>query len=135
MLSESTLHSPEVQCCQLSRIIQEIPDFGGYLPVSRFEYEISWAQLFEGRLVLNPGLNLTRVSFSLVQKHFLGQFSLIFIEYQIINLLTKRTKLNLLYKLSYLDSNFALTLGYLNPALNNPALKFAISLVDSTFRL
>ena len=24
--------------------------------------------------------------------------------------------------LSYLNSNFALTLGYLNPALNNPAL-------------
>ena len=30
----------------------------------------SWAQLFEGRLALNPGLNLTRVSFSCVQKHF-----------------------------------------------------------------
>ena len=32
----------------------------------------SWAQLFEGRLTLNLGLNLTRVSFSCVQKHFLG---------------------------------------------------------------
>ena len=83
-----------------------------------------WAQLFEGRLVLNPGLNLTQVSFSFVQKHFLGQFSLIFIEHRIIILLTKRTKLNLLYKLSYLNSNFALTLGYLNPALNNPALVY-----------
>ena len=31
-----------------------------------------WAQLFEGRLALNPGLNLTRVSFSCVLKHFLG---------------------------------------------------------------
>ena len=79
------------------------------------------AQLFEGRLALNPGLNFTWVSFSFVQKHFLGQFSLIFIEHRIINLLTKRIKLNLLYKLSYLNSNFALTLGYLNPALNNPA--------------
>ena len=29
------------------------------------------AQLFKGRLSLNPGLNLTRVSFSCVQKHFL----------------------------------------------------------------
>ena len=29
------------QCCQLSRIIQETPDFGPYLPVSRLEYEIS----------------------------------------------------------------------------------------------
>ena len=28
----------------------------------------------------------------------------------------------LLFKLSYLNSYFALTLGYLNPALNNPAL-------------
>ena len=62
--------------------------------------------------MLNPGLNLTRVSFSFVQKHFLGQFSLILIEHRIINLLTKRIELNLLYKLSYLNSNFALTLGY-----------------------
>ena len=29
------------------------------------------AQLFEGRLALNPGLNLTQVSFSGVLKHFL----------------------------------------------------------------
>ena len=29
-------------------------------------------QLFEGRLALDPGLNLTRISFSCVQKHFLG---------------------------------------------------------------
>ena len=60
----------------------------------------SWAQLFEGRLALYPGLNLTSVSFSFVQKHFLGQFSRIFIEHRIINLLAKRIKLNLLYKLS-----------------------------------
>ena len=30
------------------------------------------AQLFEDRLALNPGLNLTWVSFSYAQKHFLG---------------------------------------------------------------
>ena len=30
------------------------------------------AQLFEGRLALNPGLKLTPVSFSCFQKHFLG---------------------------------------------------------------
>ena len=30
------------------------------------------AQLFEDRLELNPGLNLNEVSFSCVQKHFLG---------------------------------------------------------------
>ena len=33
----------------------------------------------------------------------------------------KRIKLHLLFKLSYLSSNFALTLGYINPASNNPA--------------
>ena len=32
-----------------------------------------------------------------------------------------RLKLNLRFKLSYVNSNFALALGYLNPALNNPA--------------
>ena len=37
---------------------------------SKWNKYVSWAQLFEGRLVLNPGLNLTRVSF--VQKHFHG---------------------------------------------------------------
>ena len=31
-------------------------------------------------------------------------------------------KLNLLFNLSYLNSNFALSLEYLNPALNNPVL-------------
>jgi len=30
------------------------------------------AKLFEGQLAINSGLNLTRVSFSCVQKHFLG---------------------------------------------------------------
>ena len=69
------------------------------------------AQLFEGRL--------TRVSFSFDKKHFLGLLSLLFLRTSIINLLTKKIKLKLLFKLSYLKSNFALTLGCLNPALNN----------------
>ena len=34
----------------------------------------------------------------------------------------KRFELNFLLKLSDLKSNFTLTLGYLNPALNNPGL-------------
>ena len=38
-------------------------------------------------------------------------------------MLTKRIKLNLIFKLSYLNSNFALTMAYLNPALNNPVLR------------
>ena len=33
---------------------------------------LPWAQLLEGRLALNPGLNLTRVSFCRVQKHLPG---------------------------------------------------------------
>ena len=36
-------------------------------------------------------------------------------------IITKFIKLNLIFKLSYLNSNFLLTLGYLNPALNIPA--------------
>ena len=46
----------------------------------------------------------------------------IFLKHSIIKLRAKRIKLNLLFKLSYLNSNFALSLEYLNPALNNPVL-------------
>ena len=74
---------------------------------------VSRAQLFERRLAL------TRVSFH--QKHSIEWFSLLFLEYPIVKLWAKRIKLNLIFKLSYLSSNFALTLGYLNPASNNPA--------------
>ena len=35
-------------------------------------------------------------------------------------------KLNLLFKLSYLNSSLMLTLGYLNPALNNLALDLEV---------
>ena len=81
-----------------------------------------WTQLFEGRLALNLALNFTLVSFSCAQKHFLGSFSLLFLELPIINLLTKRIKTEMLFTLSKVNSNLALTLGYLNPALNNSAL-------------
>ena len=33
----------------------------------------------------------------------------------------------MIFKLSYLNSNLALTLGYVNPALNNPALLGGLS--------
>ena len=49
----------------------------------------------------------------------------IFLEYPVIKLQAKKIKLNLLFTLSYLCSHFALmylTLGYLNPPSNNPAL-------------
>ena len=42
-------------------------------------------------------------------------------EHLIIKLLTKRILLNFPLKLPELKSDFTLTLGYLNPALNNPA--------------
>ena len=73
------------------------------------------AQLFEGWLSLNPGFfffcskAFSRTIFSNIHRASNHQ------------LVDKRIKLTLLYKLSYLNSNFALTLGCLNPALNNPA--------------
>ena len=79
------------------------------------------AQLFEGRLALNPGLNLIRVFFSCVQKNFLGLFSPLCLKLPVINLSTERIKTEMLFKLSNQNSNLALTLGYLNPALNNSA--------------
>jgi len=39
----------------------------------------------------------------------------------------------MLFKLSNLNSNLALTLGYLNPALNNSALKSRISVMTHTY--
>ena len=44
-----------------------------------------------------------------------------FIEHQIIIFVTKRIRLNFLLRPSDLKSDFTLTLGYLNLALNNPA--------------
>ena len=61
----------------------------------------------------NPGLNF----FSFFFFFCLNAFSrIIFTKLQ-----TKGIKLNSLLKLLYLNSNFVLTLGYLNPALNNRA--------------
>ena len=57
-------------------------------------------------------------SYSSVQKHFHGYVSRFFIEHQLITLQAKRVT----FKLSFLNWNLALTLGCLNPALNNPAL-------------
>ena len=74
------------------------------------------AQLFEGRLALNPGLNLTRFLSHLFKRIFSDNFLCYFEKHPIINLLTKRIEVNLLFKLSYLNSNFALTVGYLDLA-------------------
>ena len=48
-----------------------------------------------------------------------------FIEHQIIIFVTKRIRLNFLLRPSDLKSDFTLTLGYLNLALNNPALEYS----------
>ena len=46
-------------------------------------------------------------------------------------LVDERIKIEMLFKLSYLNSNLALTLVYLNPAMNNSAL--GVSKVRSDF--
>lgn len=46
---------------------------------------------------------------------------LFFLEHPVSKLSIKRIKLILLFELSYMNSNFAVTLGYLNPAFNNQA--------------
>ena len=48
-----------------------LKDYIGLIQAVKVSMNFS-AQLFEGRLVLNPALNLTQVYFSFVQKHFLG---------------------------------------------------------------
>ena len=56
---------------------------------------------------------------------------MLFLELPIINLKTDRIKTEMLFKLSNLNSNLALTLGYLNPALNNSALVYSRYVVTS----
>ena len=70
----------------------------------------------------NPGLNFNPGYFFFLSKALSRiRFSAV-LKYPIIKLQAKSIKLNLPFKLSYPSSNFALTLGYLNPTSNNPAL-------------
>ena len=62
----------------------------------------------------NPWLNFNPLSFSFCVKAFPRIIALFFLEQPSTKLQTKRIKLNLLF-------NFTQTLGYLNPALKNPA--------------
>ena len=69
---------------------------------------------------INPGLNFNLGSSFFCLKVFSWiNFSWLFRASN--HQKARRIKLNLLFKLSYLNSNLALTLGYLKPALNNPA--------------
>ena len=69
----------------------------------------------------NPGLNFNPGFFFFCFKAFSRIIFPFFLEQPITELQTRSIKLNLLFKLLYLNSNFALTLGYFNPALNNSA--------------
>ena len=71
----------------------------------------------------NPGLNFI-IGFyvSLLKSRFRIILPFSFLGHLIIKLKTKRVKLSFLFKLSDLKTSFILTVGYLNPVLNNPAL-------------
>ena len=78
---------------------------------------LPWAELLEGRLALNLG------SFFLCSKAFSG--IILIILFWASNHLTcrqKELKLKCFLSFQNLNSNLALNLGYLNPALNNLAL-------------
>ena len=75
------------------------------------------AQLFEGWLTQTQSFVFFSFFFS---KAFSQIIFLFFLQYSIINVYTK-IKLNFLFKLSHVISNFTVTEDYLNPALNNPA--------------
>ena len=83
----------------------------------------------------NPGLNFNPGFFFLLSKAHCRIFSLFFLEYPITKLKAKRIKLNLPFKLSYPSSNFTLTVGYLNPASNNPALGMSLTCFGSEYRM
>ena len=75
-----------------------------------------WAQLYDGRLAINPGFfflfskAFSRIIFSVIFKASNNQ------------LVENKIEFELIFKLPYLNSNLALTLGYLDPALNNSNL-------------
>ena len=70
----------------------------------------------------NPGLNFNLGFYiSLFKSCLMIIFFVYFQSISINKQKTKRFKLNFFFKLSDLKSNFIPTLGYLNPALNNPA--------------
>ena len=109
MGTENAMKQQEIRCFDLKNTVLH-------------HHNNTWAQLFEGRLALTQGQILIWVSLFLYSKAFLGKFSVSFSKHQIVILQTKRIRLNFLLKLLDLKSDFTLTLGYLNPALNNPAL-------------
>ena len=83
----------------------------------------------------NPGLNFNPGPLFFSSKAFSRTiFSILFrvANHQIVD---KKIKLNLLFKLLYLNSNLELTQSYLNPDLNNSALEFTFSMKACSFHL
>ena len=58
----TTTAGKEDQCCQLSQIIQETPDFVPYLPVSRLESDISW---IIAEVAISCRLNFSTIKFQI----------------------------------------------------------------------
>ena len=90
------------------------------MQVSRAQDTVS-----EGRLALNSNLGSFFCLFkSIFSDNFLSLF----------RTLNQRIIHKKLFKLSYLNSNFALAPGYLNPALYNPARDLKVEMVRKTNR-
>ena len=93
-----------------------------------WSYPLSTQDSVVRRLISNnPGLNFNPrffIFFSKASSRIF--FSIFFLRSSNYQTWTKRTKMNFLFKLSYLNSNFTLTLGYLNLPFNNPAHGFYI---------
>ena len=81
----------------------------------------SWALLLEMPIGTNAGSHLNPGFYISLFISCFGIISQFFLEHSIIKLYTNGANLNFLLKLSDLKSDFIPTLGYHNPALNDPA--------------
>ena len=97
-----------------SIFVQSTQKFAIFFPLP------AWTQLFEGGLVLTQGKILILILFLLLKSISKDNFFIYYFwSIQLTYYLQKElTKLNGFLKFSYLNSNFALTLGYLTPVLN-----------------
>ena len=74
----------------------------------------------------NPGLNFNLGFFFFCSKAFSRIIFTILFRASNHQIVGKNSKTEFAFKFSYLNSNFTLTLGYLNPALKNPALAWLV---------
>ena len=95
----------------------------GTQPLAKVQREAVQGPVVQRPTSANPGLDFNPGFFTSFFQILLGKnFPSRFLEHPMIKLKAKRFELNLLLKLTDLASNSTLTLGYLNPALNNPGL-------------